>query len=425
MAGYKPYSLRALCAYMALSIFAYKPQVAFSEGDTQILGNVASGLGSALIVQGVMNLVNSSADCSTAGTGGGAATPGGGTSSPPPAPVGGVPQTQQTSAADKCPSTATNLGVIGGGLVVIAAAVLTADSSKGSDGGFNPFNQQNNNDNKPKEKKNNPFNNSSVCGDTGDCGCSLPTASSNPLCASDPAAKFKELTDDFRNLASSGSVPLPDGKTLDEILSELDSQLGTIEAAVKVANGEMSSADGLAALEGAGFGNFSKDGKSGSRSGEAGFEDSGFGSSSSSGGGSGSASVGPKDRSGLGKTLWNGLLDMLDETSGKSLTLWQRVTRKYQGDRGHRALAMARMELIRNKALRLASEREMALKKNSSKASSKVQKISSRPPTPPNTSKAAPQKSQTNKIKPSRKPAKATPSPSPKKSPKPSAPPRA
>ncbi len=61
--------------------------------------------------------------------------------------------------------------------------------------------------------------------------------------------------------------------------------------------------------------------------------------------------AGPADRSGLGKARLNGGLDMLDDETGKSLTIWQRATRRYQGDsRGSRALFMAKMEYMRKKA---------------------------------------------------------------------------
>ncbi len=66
------------------------------------------------------------------------------------------------------------------------------------------------------------------------------------------------------------------------------------------------------------------------------------------GGGKGNAHI---DGS-LGSVDWNGLLDMLDSKTGKSLTLWQRATRRYQGGpSGKRAVMLARMEIIRKTAI--------------------------------------------------------------------------
>ena len=63
--------------------------------------------------------------------------------------------------------------------------------------------------------------------------------------------------------------------------------------------------------------------------------------------------VGPSDRSALGNARAFGSLELVDEESGKSLTLWQRATRKYQGeDGGKRAYILAKMEFIRSQALK-------------------------------------------------------------------------
>jgi hypothetical protein len=68
--------------------------------------------------------------------------------------------------------------------------------------------------------------------------------------------------------------------------------------------------------------------------------------------------AGPSD-SVLGNVTWNGSLDMIDAESGKSLTLWQRATRRYQGDKdGTRAFTMARVEYIRSKALKRMAAQE-------------------------------------------------------------------
>ncbi len=68
---------------------------------------------------------------------------------------------------------------------------------------------------------------------------------------------------------------------------------------------------------------------------------------------------------------WNGMLDMLDRNTGKSLTIWQRATRRYQGGpKGKRALMMARFEHIRKTALAQRKSQKgtpVALRKGSEK----------------------------------------------------------
>jgi hypothetical protein len=107
------------------------------------------------------------------------------------------------------------------------------------------------------------------------------------------------------------------------------------------------------------------------------------------GGGSGSDGKGKGNShidGSLVDTDWNGLLDMIDSNSGKSLTLWQRATRRYQGGpKGRRALTMARMEHIRKTAIaKLKSQKgtpsaAVALRKPLEKSAAADRKPSSLP----------------------------------------------
>ncbi|NCN40653.1 hypothetical protein GW916_05325 [bacterium] len=68
------------------------------------------------------------------------------------------------------------------------------------------------------------------------------------------------------------------------------------------------------------------------------------------GSGSGGKGFGPKGAL-LGRTEWNGSLDAIDPRTGKSLTLWQRATRRYLGaPSGKRGFTMARIEKLRKES---------------------------------------------------------------------------
>ena len=53
----------------------------------------------------------------------------------------------------------------------------------------------------------------------------------------------------------------------------------------------------------------------------------------------------------LDKTEWNGALDMINPNTGKSLTLWERATRRYMGTPdGQRGFTLARIEQLRKQS---------------------------------------------------------------------------
>jgi hypothetical protein len=59
----------------------------------------------------------------------------------------------------------------------------------------------------------------------------------------------------------------------------------------------------------------------------------------------------------LGKVEWNGGLDMVDSETGKSLTLWERATRRYMGSPdGKRGFTLARIEFVRKQSIPKAAE---------------------------------------------------------------------
>ena len=82
------------------------------------------------------------------------------------------------------------------------------------------------------------------------------------------------------------------------------------------------------------------------------------------GGGSGSGKVGPTGAY-LDKADWNGQLDMINPETGKSLTIWERATRRYMGTPdGQRGFTMARIESLRKKSTQtIAAEAEKPKKK--------------------------------------------------------------
>ena len=67
----------------------------------------------------------------------------------------------------------------------------------------------------------------------------------------------------------------------------------------------------------------------------------------------------------LDKTDWNGQLDMINPNTGKSLTIWERATRRYMGTPdGQRGYTMARIESLRKKSTQtIAAEAEKPKKK--------------------------------------------------------------
>jgi hypothetical protein len=60
--------------------------------------------------------------------------------------------------------------------------------------------------------------------------------------------------------------------------------------------------------------------------------------------------IGHTNATGLGNVQLNNLLDMSDSETGRSLTIWERATRRYYGKNNDRLLFLARLEFIRQEA---------------------------------------------------------------------------
>lgn len=285
-----------------------------------------------------------------------------------------------TGSAWDCVNATLSVGVIIGGAYSIITSLTSKDSTTGSNGpGFTPP-PGGGPGGGPNGPVGNPFDGSNFCGGDPSCSCTTPEAAANPLCSPDPRKSLGDLAAQAKAIiADNPGLDFGNGVSADSLLKDLDNNLRAFENAFGVATGEIDPS----ALEGSGFGNFSKDGKAGSGS-KGGYSEDAVDGASGGGGGSGGvgSTVGPKDRSGLGKTVWNGLLDMLDDATGKSLTLWQRATRRYQGERGQRALLMARMEMIRNRGRKLAMERQSALKSKSVVKAAKKKSLSAKTKNP-------------------------------------------
>jgi hypothetical protein len=279
-----------------------------------------------------------------------------------------------------CPSTGMNVMAALGAAGMILSAIETEDATQGGGGpgGFPTPDGGGGGGGGPGGGD--PFGGAGPCDNDPLCSCSGPNAASNPLCSSNKPQALRDFANKIKDDINSGTLPLPENMTLDDFNSKFDQELGNFDTAVGIANGTIDPS----ALEGSGFGNFSKDGKAGAGGSKGGFSEDAVDGASGGGGGSGGlgSTVGPKDRSGLGKTVWNGLLDMLDDATGKSLTLWQRATRRYQGERGQRALLMARMEMIRNRGRKLAMERQSALKSKSVVKAAKKKSLSAKTKNP-------------------------------------------
>jgi hypothetical protein len=89
--------------------------------------------------------------------------------------------------------------------------------------------------------------------------------------------------------------------------------------------------------------------------------------------------VGPTTAN-LDNMQWNGLLDMKDPKTGRSLTIWERATRRYMGTPdGQRGFTMARLEHLRKR-----SQKELAKESEPKKPSNtkKVAEVKKAPPKP-------------------------------------------
>ncbi len=181
------------------------------------------------------------------------------------------------------------------------------------------------------------------------CDCSSPSANLNMLCGKAALENLKGQLSNVKGQLTQGTLNAPEGQTAEDMLSAIDNANAGLDSLL---NGEIPGSG----VETASIGDVGTGGK-GSGSGKNGSDVLYGGSGSASdfdmlsamGGGNGKA--GPSDRSGLGRIFFNGGLDAIDEATGKSLTIWQRSTRRYQGDeKGSRAFLMAKVEVMRKLA---------------------------------------------------------------------------
>lgn len=171
------------------------------------------------------------------------------------------------------------------------------------------------------------------------CDCSGANASTNILCGPAAIKNVQDLLNANRDKITNGSMAIPDGTTAADMLAGID----------KASSGLSSLLDGkIPGVDTGDLGASMSDLKEGG-GGKTGYDTLAGGSDSSGGfdafGLKGKA--GPNDRTGLGKISYANGLDVVDEATGKSLTIWQRLTRRMQGDGGSRAYLMAKVEYIR------------------------------------------------------------------------------
>jgi len=181
------------------------------------------------------------------------------------------------------------------------------------------------------------------------CDCSGPDSGLNPLCSPDALKNLSKELANAKSMLESGMLTPADGTSLEDALAGFDNATAMADA---LANGTIPNVEGVSGTDFAGdpgSGNGNKAGKGGATSvieGNSGGGLAGFGSDNK-------IKAGPANRDGLGKTLWNGLLDMVDDESGRSLTIWQRATRRYQGNDGQRAFQLAKIESIRTQKFKI------------------------------------------------------------------------
>jgi hypothetical protein len=173
------------------------------------------------------------------------------------------------------------------------------------------------------------------------CDCSGPSASMNILCGRGSLENVKAQLGQIATDIQAGTLPIPDGQTPEGLLSSIQDANAGLDSLL---NGQ------IPGVESASIGDSIGGGKS-SGGGKAGTEILGGGFDTSFANGAGPKKAGPADRAGLGKiSLINGL-DAIDEETGKSLTIWQRLSRRTQGDeQGSRSFLMAKIEAMRKQA---------------------------------------------------------------------------
>jgi hypothetical protein len=188
------------------------------------------------------------------------------------------------------------------------------------------------------------------------------------ICTTDGLKDAKTDLNLLDNLTKTGQVVLtPEQQAgLDTAKSNIDKLLAGDTQGVLESDGNQFSdyASATAGRAGAatpkGIGN--GDGSDGGTGGSVGW--GGSTSGGLAGGGGGLGKTGPTGAY-LDKTDWNGQLDMINPNTGKSLTIWERATRRYMGTPdGQRGYTMARIESLRKKSTQtIAAEAEKPAKK--------------------------------------------------------------
>jgi hypothetical protein len=169
------------------------------------------------------------------------------------------------------------------------------------------------------------------------CDCSGPNASLNILCGPDSIKNVKKILDS-QNLTDTSQ--LPDGVTVKQANDQNSKASSMLDNLL---------AGNLGAIDSTSLGEALDGGKSGGL-GNVGSDIIGGGSGGPDPFGLGKVKAGPADRAGLGKISYPNGLDSIDEATGKFLTLWQRNTRRHQGDvRGSRAFFLAKVEFMRKR----------------------------------------------------------------------------
>ncbi len=283
----------------------------------------------------------------------------------------GIAQTHESSntpTSGACWQLGMNVLAIAGGALSVVSSLMSMGAQKGggrSTSGGPGYLTANPTD---------PLIKQLGCIDLANCGCGPNEAATNPMCSPDGLDKIKADIENAKSLYATGEIPLPEGKTPEGMLGELDNalaELGKAESALATGDlGDIAATDGLGNGRGTG-----KKGAGGMGGGD------GMGGGAYGGfGGGGAVKAGPADRSGLGSALSVNELNMIDEATGKKLTIWQRATRRYQGEGSRRALMMSRAEFIRKEAglrvaqgekLREEAERRAQARENSKKSQKK------------------------------------------------------
>jgi len=191
-----------------------------------------------------------------------------------------------------------------------------------------------------------------VCANANDpiCNCSGANASSNILCGPDAIKKVQaEVIKQKENLQN-GNLPIPENSTFDALVAGFEKAEAGLNDLLKGKMPSYSDIDSGNLGESVAGSHAGSNGKSlGSEILAGGSSDFQFDLNSLQ---AGKHKFGADDKAGLGKaSIVNGL-DIQDDETGKSLTIWQRLTRRMNGDeRASRAYFLAKMEYLRRQSM--------------------------------------------------------------------------